>query len=199
LTRRQRPPDRTKLLIAALAALAAVLAGCASAGSGIQPGERVDVYVSMPLRGPEAATGRDVVDAARLALADAGGKAGGHPIELKVLDDTGGGPKWDPVATGANARQANENAATIGYLGDLDPGATRTSLPITDEADIPQIVLGEVPGGLDVKNLADPRVAGEKDPGGAAMALLLAAIERAGSDGGDRKAVLDELNRTLGG
>jgi ABC-type branched-subunit amino acid transport system substrate-binding protein len=185
----------------AAALLAAVgIAGCAaSGGGGVASDAPLAVYVSVPLSGPGAAEGKALAAGATKALAGAGGKAGGHPIELKVLDDTGGGPKWDPVATGANARQANENAATIGYLGDLDPGATRTSLPITDEADIPQIVLGEVPGGLDVKNLADPRVAGEKDPGGAAMALLLAAIERAGSDGGDRKAVLDELNRTLGG
>jgi branched-chain amino acid transport system substrate-binding protein len=142
LTRRQRPPDRTKLLIAALAALAAVLAGCASAGSGIQPGERVDVYVSMPLRGPEAATGRDVVDAARLALADAGGKAGQLKIRAVYLDDTAGHgarARWSPAAAAANARRASQDSAAIAYIGDFDSGATRFSLPITNEAHILQV------------------------------------------------------------
>ena len=35
------------------------------------------VYVSLPLRGPTGADGRDAADGARLALADAGGEAGG--------------------------------------------------------------------------------------------------------------------------
>lgn len=181
-------------LLGAVASIVPV--GCAaSSGGAVQSDAPLAVYLSVPQSGPRAAEGKQLAAGATKALADAGDKAGSHPIELKVLDDTGGGSKWDPVATAANARQANEDAATIGYLGELDPAATRTSLPITDLADIPQIVLGQVPGGLDVKNLADPRVAGDKDPGGAAIELLLDAIERAGADGGDRKAVLDELNR----
>src|SRR3954451_13018855 len=76
--------------LAAALALAAALGGCFSTGSGIQTGERVDVYVSMPLHGPEARNGRDVVDAARLALADANGMAGRLRIRAIYMDDTSG-------------------------------------------------------------------------------------------------------------
>jgi branched-chain amino acid transport system substrate-binding protein len=140
---RPPPPSWARGLIAAgLAALTVVLAGCASAGSGVEPGERVDVYVSMPLHGPNAANGRDVVDGARLALADAGGKAGVLRVRATYLDDTSGtgaGAQWSPVAAAANARRASEDSAAIAYIGDFDSGATRFSLPITNEAHILQV------------------------------------------------------------
>jgi branched-chain amino acid transport system substrate-binding protein len=130
--------------VAALGALAAVvgLGGCASGGSGVEPGERVDVYVSMPLRGPDAPDGRDVVDGARLALADAGGRAGELEVRASYLDDTSGAgpdPSWDAAAAAANARQATQDSAAIAYIGDFDSGATRFSLPITNEAHLLQV------------------------------------------------------------
>jgi branched-chain amino acid transport system substrate-binding protein len=119
-----------------------ILAGCASAGSGVEPGERVDVYVSMPLHGPNATDGHDVVDAARMALADAGGKAGVLDVRVTYLDDTSGtgpGAGWSPAAAAANARQASQDSAAIAYIGDFDSGASRFSLPITNEAHILQV------------------------------------------------------------
>jgi branched-chain amino acid transport system substrate-binding protein len=130
---------------AVLVGLTATLAGCASSGSGIQPGERVNVYVSMPLRGPEAANGRDIADGARLALADAQGKAGELRIHAIYMDDASGrGPDagWSPAAAAANARRASEDSAAIAYIGDFDSGATRFSLPITNEAHILQVSPG---------------------------------------------------------
>jgi branched-chain amino acid transport system substrate-binding protein len=126
----------------ALAVVALALAGCASTGSGIQPGERVNVYVSMPLRGPQADAGRDVADAARLALADAGGRAGDLRIRAIYMDDTSGRgarARWSPATAAANARRASEDSAAIAYIGDFDSGATRFSLPITNEAHILQV------------------------------------------------------------
>jgi ABC-type branched-subunit amino acid transport system substrate-binding protein len=180
--------------LAGLAAIAAfAISGCAASGGGVASDAPLAVYLSVPLCGQQAEQGKALADAAEKALADAGGKAGSHPIELKVLDDTGGTGGWTPVAAAADARQANEDASTIAYVGDLDQGASRTSLPITNLADIAQIVLGPVPRGLDVANLVDaPSVHGD-DPGRASIELLLAAIDKAGSGGGDRKKVLDEL------
>jgi len=127
---------------AVLVGLAATLAGCASAGSGIEPGERVNVYVSMPLRGPEATNGRDIADGARLALADARGKAGELRIHAIYIDDASGRGSdtgWSPAAAAANARRASEDSAAIAYIGDFDSGASRFSLPITNEAHILQV------------------------------------------------------------
>jgi branched-chain amino acid transport system substrate-binding protein len=127
-------------LVAAL--LVAGLGGCLSSGSGIQAGERVDVYVSMPLHGPEALDGRDIVDGARLALADAGGKAGELAVHATYLDDTSGRGRrahWSAAAAAANVRRASQDSAAIAYIGDFDSGATRFSVPITNEAHILQV------------------------------------------------------------
>lgn len=123
-------------------AAAAIAAGCASPGSGIQAGEHVTVYVSMPLRGPEATDGRDVVDGARLALGDTRGKVGELAVRAVYLDDTGGGgphARWSAAAAAANAHRAIEDSTAIAYVGDFDSGATRSSLPITNEARMLQV------------------------------------------------------------
>jgi branched-chain amino acid transport system substrate-binding protein len=97
--------------------------------------------VSAPLSGPRAADGRDVADGARLALRDAGGEAGGTDVRLRVLDDANAGG-WDGATTGANARTAAQDSTAIAYVGELDSGASRTSLPITNEAGILQVSPG---------------------------------------------------------
>jgi branched-chain amino acid transport system substrate-binding protein len=125
-----------------LAALAIASAGCATPGSGIQAGEHVTVYVSVPLRGPAAVEGRDVVRAAKLALADAQGRVGELTVRAVYLDDTAGRgarARWSQAAAAANARDAAEDSSAIAYLGDFDSGATRASLPITNEARMLQV------------------------------------------------------------
>lgn len=127
---------------ATLAALAVAGAGCATPGAGIQSGEHVTVYVSMPLRGPEAVEGRDVVRGAKLALADAQGRVGELAVRAVYLDDTGGRgvrARWSQAVAAANARDAAEDSSAIAYLGDFDSGATRASLPITNEARMLQV------------------------------------------------------------
>jgi branched-chain amino acid transport system substrate-binding protein len=100
------------------------------------------VYVSLPLRGPSGDNGRDAADGARLALAEAGGAAGGHEVSAVFLDDTEGrgeAARWSPAQVGRNARRATRDTSAIAYIGELDSGATRTSLPITNEARILQV------------------------------------------------------------
>jgi branched-chain amino acid transport system substrate-binding protein len=117
-------------------------AGCAGAGSGIEAGESVTVYVSMPLRGADSVQGRDVVSAAQLALADARGRAGDLAVRAVYLDDTGGSgaaARWSQAVAAANARRAAQDSSAIAYLGDFQSGATRASLPITNGARILQV------------------------------------------------------------
>jgi ABC-type branched-subunit amino acid transport system substrate-binding protein len=118
--------------------LAAAVAGCGGGDDDDGPAT-LAVYVSAPLHGGRAGEGRAIVAGAKLALQEAGARVGDFRIRAVYLDDTGGGPKWSPVATAANARRAAEDSSTIGYIGDVDSGATRFSLPITNQADIVQI------------------------------------------------------------
>lgn len=122
----------------ALIAAALIAGGC---GSGSDGEPSLTVYLSVPLSGPRAADGRDVVDGARLALADAGGEAGGIAIDLEVLDDANGSG-WDAAITGANARTATEDSTAIANIGELDSGACRTSIPITNQAGLLQVSPG---------------------------------------------------------
>jgi hypothetical protein len=124
-------------VLAALLAAAALMPGCGS-GGGSGP-ETLSVYVSVPLHGPRAADGAAIAAGAKRALQRAGGRVGRIRIRAIYLDDTGGGPGWSMVATAANARRAAEDSAAIGFIGDVDSGATRVSLPITNQAEIVQI------------------------------------------------------------
>ncbi|MCL4286249.1 MAG: hypothetical protein KJ006_01220 [Thermoleophilia bacterium] len=129
----------SSLAVRAAAMGATVLAALALAGCGPSTGEpALTVYLSAPLSGPAGGDGRDVAAAARAALADAGGEAGGVAVRLRVLDDAGGGGASDVLAA-ANARSATQDSTAIAYIGELDSGTTRTSLPITNEAGLLQV------------------------------------------------------------
>jgi branched-chain amino acid transport system substrate-binding protein len=129
-------PSWVSALVAAL--VVAAFAGCG--GSGSEPGADalLRVYVSLPRQGPMASDARDAADGARLALADAGGEAGGIKVEAQYLDDAAEAG-WTPAQVGVSARAATQDSTAIAYLGDFESGATRTSLPITNTAGMLQV------------------------------------------------------------
>jgi branched-chain amino acid transport system substrate-binding protein len=138
--------QRSSSARAACAALIAIVAGSTLGGCAgdetVQGEGPVTVYVSLPLRGPSGGDGQDAADAAELALADAGGEAGGREVRTVVLDDTEGSgvkARWTPQQAAANARRATEDSTSIAYIGDFESGATRSSLPITNEARLLQV------------------------------------------------------------
>ena len=67
-------------------------------------------------------------------------RIGRYRIVLKVLDDAtvqrGG---WDPGQTTINVRAAVLDPTTIGYVGDLNSGASAISIPPLNRAGIPQV------------------------------------------------------------
>jgi branched-chain amino acid transport system substrate-binding protein len=136
------------ILRPALAALllSVIIAGCGIAGTA-KIEAPVSVYVSLPLTGPRGADGRDAADGARLALEQAGGKAGSIQVRATYLDDAKG-KLWDPVAVGANARQAVQDSSAAAYIGELDSEPTRASVPITNDAGLAQVSPGA--GGVDL-------------------------------------------------
>jgi branched-chain amino acid transport system substrate-binding protein len=136
-------PSRSWASLAGLAAAATAVTLAACSNSPAPSSDaRLTVYVSAPLHGPSAADGRDVVAGAKLALADAGGRSVGIPVEGVYLDDSAGERGWDQVQSAANARRAAEDSTTIAYVGELDAGATRVSEPITNEAGILEVSPG---------------------------------------------------------
>ena len=132
-----RPLRRTGFGCAAAVAVL-LMPGIAGCGSGSTGAAELSVYLSAPLSGPAAGDGRDIADGARLALDEAGGEAAGTQIRLVVLSDSDGHGSNAAMA-GANARRATEDSTAIAYIGELDSGTTRTSLPITNEAGMLQV------------------------------------------------------------
>lgn len=123
--------------------MAALLAGCGGtdvkAGERI-PGKKLTIYAGVPLEGASAISGRAVLDGARLALAQDHARIGSYRVVLKGLNDaTAAHGEWDPGQTSANAVQAASDPTAIGYIGDVDSGASAVSIPILNAAGIPQV------------------------------------------------------------
>jgi branched-chain amino acid transport system substrate-binding protein len=76
----------------------------------------------------------------KLAVEQAGNKAGPHTITYEVLDDsTAQAGSWTPEAESANALKAAQEESTAVYLGAFNSGASKVSIPILSEAGVPQI------------------------------------------------------------
>jgi branched-chain amino acid transport system substrate-binding protein len=122
----------------------ALLAGCGGSGGDDRPepvqAKTLAVYSSLPRSGGSQAVGDAVAAGQRLALADAGGRVGSHPIELVELDSAEADERdWDPDRVAENADEATDDPAAIAYLGELELGASAVSLPVTNEKSILQV------------------------------------------------------------
>jgi branched-chain amino acid transport system substrate-binding protein len=111
-----------------------------SSSSGIS-GSTLTIYSSLPLQGASRPQSEDVINGEKLALKQHGGKAGSVKIKYVSLDDsTAQNPgSADDGQTQQNARKAVSDKSTIYYLGDFNSGGTKVSLPILNQAGIPQI------------------------------------------------------------
>src|SRR3954449_963547 len=114
--------------------------GSSSGGSKSSGSKTVTVYSSVPLQGASRAQTADLVNGAKLALEQAGGKAGDITVKYVSLDDsTAQAGNWTPEATSGNARKAAQDKSTAAYIGEFNSGASKVSIPILSEAGVPQI------------------------------------------------------------
>jgi branched-chain amino acid transport system substrate-binding protein len=133
------------VVLAALFAALVILSGCGGDQSrgGEVAGDTLTIYSSVPLQGPHADQARAIVDGEKLALSEAGGKAGSYKVNFANLDDATAGDSrgagWNPGRTADNASRAAEDARTIAYVGEFDSGASAISIPITNEAGFVQV------------------------------------------------------------
>jgi len=128
----------------ALCAVLAGLAGCGAtdtaAGNNRVSGDTLTIYSSVPLHGASAVSGRAVIGGERIALQQVGGRVGRYRVVLRVLDDsTTQRGEWDPGQTTLDVRQAVRDRTTIGYIGELNSGASAISIPPLNRVGIPQI------------------------------------------------------------
>jgi branched-chain amino acid transport system substrate-binding protein len=173
---------RPLVAVAALLTLAA-LAGCGgSVADGANGSGRptVDVYSSLPLQGSSSAQGDAILNGIKLALAQAGGRAGRWTVEYRSLDDSSAASGlWDSGQTAANAQKAASDPSAVLYIGELDSDASAVSMPILNEAGIAQVSPASTYAGLTTA-LAGSVASGEPakyDPTGTRTFLRLAPID----------------------
>jgi len=141
---------RTPAIAAALAAVALAAAGCSSSGSSSSSagggssssasGKTVDIYSSLPLQGASTSQTLPLVNGIKLALSQAGNKAGQWTVNYQSLDDsTAAAGKWDPGQTAANARKVATDPKAVYYIGEFNSGASEVSIPILNQAGLPQV------------------------------------------------------------
>lgn len=114
-------------------ALAVIVAGCGEEGAAEEA--ELTVYVSGPLRGPEAARGQRRCDEAwetvRVEYEE-----GDHWLRVFCLDASGPDGRWTLAKVGSNARRATEDSTAVAYIGEPDRAARRQSRPIVESAEM---------------------------------------------------------------
>ncbi len=127
---------RLAIVIVVVASFGATMLASAS-GAG---NKTVDLYSSLPLQGASKAQTGALANGIKLALAQARNRAGQVTIRFQSLDDsTAQAGNWDPGKTAQNARKVAGDKKAIGYIGEFNSGATEVSLPILNQAGIPQV------------------------------------------------------------
>jgi branched-chain amino acid transport system substrate-binding protein len=138
----------------ALVACAAVaIAACGSssssssgsssaAASGGGGGGTIDFYSSLPLQGAVSAQTGPTVNGIKLALAQAGGKAGKFTVNYQSLDDstaTSAATTCDVNQSQANARKVATDPKAVFYIGEFNSGCSKVTIPILNQAGVPQV------------------------------------------------------------
>ena len=114
--------------------------GGGSGDSGDSGSGTVNVYSSLPLQGASRPQTTAMVDGIKLALKQAGNKAGDITVKYTSLDDsTAQAGTWTPEATQANARKVAQDDAAVAYIGEFNSGASAVSIPLLNEVPIAQV------------------------------------------------------------
>lgn len=135
------------LLIAALVGISACGSSSkstSSSSSGSTPSPTganvITVYSTLPLQGPVTTQTSQEVNGMKLALSEAGGKAGQFTVNYQSLDDaTAQAAGYDPTQCQANARQAATDSKAVALLGPQNSGCAKVQIPITNQAGLPMI------------------------------------------------------------
>jgi branched-chain amino acid transport system substrate-binding protein len=109
-------------------------------GGGGEAGGTRTIYSSLPLQGASRAQTTAMVQGIRLALQQANNRAGNFTVRYQSLDNsTAQAGTWTPERTTANASRAARDENTGAYIGEFNSGGSAISMPILNEAGVPQI------------------------------------------------------------
>jgi branched-chain amino acid transport system substrate-binding protein len=136
------------LCLFAVAAIAIAACGSSkkststSGGASTGGSNTIDIYSSLPLQGPVTASTVPLVNGIKLALSAANNKAGNFTVNYQSLDDstaTSAATTCDPNQSQANARKVASDSKAIYYIGEFNSGCSKVTIPILNQAGVPQV------------------------------------------------------------
>ncbi len=146
------------LLLVALLAVTTIVGWGGSAGGDPNT---IKIVSSLPRTGSAKAQTDTIVGGMKMALDEAGYKAGKFNIEFLDWDDaTAGAGQWTAEAETANANRAVGDPDVMVYLGTYNSGAAKISMPILNKAGLLMISPVNTWPGLTKPGMGDP---GEPD------------------------------------
>jgi len=145
---RRKPQKKSPCLLLLLV----LLLGCRPAVP-----DRVVIVSSLPRTGPARRTSEAIVRGIRLAIDEAGGRAGPFRVEYLDLDNASvAAGRWTSEGEAANARRAVHDPDVVAVIGTLNSAAARVSLPILNYADLLMVSPANTAVGLTKPGLGLP-------------------------------------------
>jgi len=117
-------------------------------GSNNKLANEATIVSSLPLTGPNGADTQPIVNAVRLALDDAGWRAGSTHLSYVVLDSGGAGINFDLGKEIANANLAAADASALAFIGTFNSGSARSVIPILCQAGVAMVSPSNTYNGL---------------------------------------------------
>jgi len=129
-----------------------VVAGCRPSAP-----DQVVIVSSLPRTGPARQTSEAIVRGIRLAIEEAGGRAGPFRVKYLDLDNASvAAGRWTSEGEAANARRSVHDPEVVAVIGTLNSAAARVSLPILNYADLLMVSPANTAVGLTKPGLGLP-------------------------------------------
>lgn len=119
--------------------------------------ETIKIVSSLPRTGSSNAQTSTIVNGIRMAIEEAGGKAGGFDIVYEDWDDAS--PErgtWDPAVEAANADKAIRDQDVMAYIGTYNSGAAKISMPKLNRASLVMVSPANTWPGLTKPGIGEP-------------------------------------------
>jgi branched-chain amino acid transport system substrate-binding protein len=124
------------IAIAGIALLAFSAVGCGGGAAG----KTVRFAIELPQQGSEKAASDPIINGIKLALKQAGNKAGGYTIEIpqSVIKDDALNGAHDPQTGANNMSQLVADDLIVAVIGPLNSSVAKAQIPISSAAGLPQ-------------------------------------------------------------
>ena len=128
---------RPLITVMLCATSAAVITACGGQDPDSATGGKAVIVAAFPTSGPSAATGKDMLEAARMELAAVGSRIGSYKLELKSAEGYADAhAASDPEGVTRAAAAAVADVHTVAWLGSFDSNETAVALPLLNSGGV---------------------------------------------------------------